>query len=227
MLTRCDLDDNPLAALPCTVVQLLPRIQTHSPQPFQQQAALLAQPQGNNNNEQEEQAKEEKEKNRATPSQSPFMRKNQVTVKSLWQLSGETVLRNQLLPTGLLTPVPASPFTWLSSSSSSSLPAERSTNQLHGTKERNEEGDRSVESAEVVLPEDVRERLERLQQRCDVCEQLFLEAEEEAEEEEEGREGREVVKRYWDEERRVWWELLCCSQNCLLRPLPASSLAIK
>ncbi|KAL6059767.1 TFIIS central domain-containing protein, partial [Balamuthia mandrillaris] len=106
------------------------------------------------------------------------------------------------------------------------------TTAEEGKEEEREEGLEEV-LMEVVLPEEVKERLERLQRRCDACALLFLQAEAEEEETEEkegeGREqGRErAVRRCWDEERRVWWELLCCSQSCLHRPLSACSLASK
>ncbi|KAL6064506.1 Leucine Rich repeats (2 copies)/TIR domain/Miro-like protein/Leucine rich repeat [Balamuthia mandrillaris] len=198
-LTYCDLYENPLAALPCTVAQLLPRMRMHSTQPFHRQEALLSQTEEN-----DEEAK-----------------KNHTTVNSLRHLSGEAVLMNNLLPTGLLRPVPDSPFAWLSSPRK-----ERTTKLQNGTTtERKEGGEGSVEIAKVVLPEEVKERLERLQRRCDVCEQLFLEAE--AEEEEEESQPRQIVRRFWDQERGVWWELLCCCQSCRTQPLAGYSLATK
>ncbi|KAL6059770.1 Integrase catalytic domain-containing protein [Balamuthia mandrillaris] len=118
------------------------------------------------------------------------MRSKHATVKSLWQLSGEAVLRNQLLPPGLLSPVPDPPltFTWLSSSSS--LTAERPTTQQ---KERTTADKRR------------RGRRERGGGRGGAAgAQLFLAAEAEEEEEEEGGEARErAVRRCWDEERGV------------------------
>ncbi|KAL6055771.1 hypothetical protein QOT17_016564 [Balamuthia mandrillaris] len=192
------------------MVWLLPSLQTRSPQPFRQQEALGKQRERNDKEQKEEQKKGVKP-----------MRNNHTTVKSLWHLSAEAVLGNKLLPPGLLTSVPNPPFTWLSST----LTAERTTNQQQGTKERKEEGEGSVEEVvKVVLPEDVKERMERLQRRCDVCAHLFLEVEEEKAEE---GQALEAVRRYWDEERGVWWELLCCSQDCFHRPLPGCSQAIK
>ncbi|KAL6067312.1 hypothetical protein QOT17_008931 [Balamuthia mandrillaris] len=171
-LKSYDLDNNPLAALPCSMVRLLPRMQTRCPQPFHQQEALAKQ------ENEEEQGQNEK------PDQSPPMRNDHAVVKSLWHLSGEAVLRNNLLPPGLLSSVPNPPLTY-----------------------------------------EMKERLERLQRRCDVCAHLFLEAEAE----ETGAEGQawKLVRRCWDKKRGVWWELLCCSQSCYNRPLVGSSLATK
>ncbi|KAL6076640.1 hypothetical protein QOT17_002765 [Balamuthia mandrillaris] len=237
-LNSCRLDGNPLAALPCSMLWLLPSLKTSSPQPFQRQEALLQQTEENEEEEQEqEEEKQEKEekKERAKPKQAPATRYKQAAVKNLWHLSGEAVLRNQLLPPGLLTAVrDPPPFSWLSSSP---LKVERTTRQQQGPKEERKEKEGRGEEVVigVVLPEEVKERLQRLQRRCDVCAQLFLEVEAEAEEEQEEKEAakeegqaEEVVRRHWDEERGVWWELLCCSQSCFHWPLPAAcSLAPK
>ncbi|KAL6048146.1 hypothetical protein QOT17_021222 [Balamuthia mandrillaris] len=213
----CELGGNPLEALPCYMVRLLP--EKRSLKPCLQQEELLKEME-----ESDEEQEEEEEKKRAkSNNKPPPTRMKHATVKSLWHLSGEAVLRNQLLPTGLLTPVPDLPFAWLVSSSSSLLDEEQEQN---GTKEDQPEEEESVEVAKagVLLPEEVKERMERLQSRCDVCEQLFLE--EEAEEEGRGQ-ARQIMRRFWDSETDMWWELLCCCQSCYNRPLAGCSVTTK
>ncbi|KAL6069530.1 hypothetical protein QOT17_007553 [Balamuthia mandrillaris] len=232
-LTHCNLSNNKLTALPREFGQLgalrychlpnnlltaLPRefgrltalrrfvLDALFPQPFHQQDALHEQAEGNDEGQEEKQQKKRVKANQLSP-----RRNHHAAVKSLWHLSGEAVLRNELLPTGLLAPIPYPPFAWLSSCSSSASLMERTTHQQGTKEEPREEG----EGGAVVLPEEVKERLEQLQRRCDVCAQLFLEAEEE----EDGGPPRQILRRFWDQQRRVWWELLCCSQSCRHRPL--------
>ncbi|KAL6053593.1 hypothetical protein QOT17_017854 [Balamuthia mandrillaris] len=100
-LVNCDLSSNQLVALPCSAVCLLLNMLT---QPLRQREAPL-QHMKENDGEQEQ----EEETIRVKTNSYPPMRNNCATVKSLWHLSGEAVLRNKILPTDLLTPVPDLP----------------------------------------------------------------------------------------------------------------------